>query len=198
MDRQFTILLAFVAACTVPPAIFAAPLVAEGTWAGNGHHYVVYYYSYEEMNELTWELASADLATRSPGYHLATSTSEDENNFIWSLLEPLELDGEMWLGGFQDPEQLNPLAGWHWVTGEPWSYTNWEFREPNDSVVGNENHLAYLYGPYWNDEGSAISSVRGYIGESAPSVVPIPPAAGLFGGALALLSLVGTRSARQS
>jgi hypothetical protein len=170
--------------------VSATSLLAEGTWQGSGHHYVVYFYSYEEQHDVTWQEAADELGTLAPGYHLATITSQEENDFIWSLLEPLGLEVEWWLGGFQEPpSQLNPLLGWTWLTGEPWDYTNWEGREPNDSVVGNENHLAWFYTtPYWNDEGSCLSCVSGYIGERS-TAVPVPATAWLMAGALGALGL---------
>ncbi len=87
-----------------------------------------------------------------PG-ELATSTSPEENGVITSL----EGSSWAWLGGYQDPESCPPADCWHWVTGEPWSYTNWASGEPNDAEAGNENGVDIILVPsypnfgQWND-----------------------------------------------
>ncbi len=58
--------------------------------------------------------------------HLATITSAAENAFIAANMPQAADDGYM-LGGQR-------IAGvWTWVTGEPWSYTNWHAGEPGPS-----------------------------------------------------------------
>ena len=54
-----------------------------------------------------------------------------------------QLIDRYWLGGFQDltsPNYSEPSGGWTWVTGEPWSYTNWFPGEPNNTG-GGEDYL---------------------------------------------------------
>src|SRR5207244_546216 len=63
--------------------------------------------------------------------HLATLDSPSENQFLVKQF-PQAIAGGYWLGGFQLHGLLDPAAGWQWVTGEPWSYTNWNSGEPND------------------------------------------------------------------
>ena len=91
---------------------------------------------------------------------------------------------EWWLGEFQDIAiEPDPAEGWEWVTGEPWVYTNWQSGEPNNAG-GIEDHLA-MENRFWNDEGTAISIIKGYVAET----VPIPPAVWLFGSGL--VGLIG-------
>jgi glucose/arabinose dehydrogenase len=123
-------------------------------------------YAIVELPEAPWTDAAADVEALLPGYHLVTVTSEDEEAFIEQLL--VDVTGssgwEWWLGGFQDVEvETDPAAGWKWVTGEPWSYTDWREGEPNDGG-GMEDHLALDSGA-WNDEGTALGIIRGYIAE---------------------------------
>ena len=69
----------------------------------------------------------------------------------------------LWIGGYQ-PNPNDPAdQGWTWVTGEPWSYTNWAIGEPNDFSVpsGRESFLELwpTRSGQWNDnvDGSSIS-----------------------------------------
>jgi len=146
--------------CVAPSVI-----VGDGIWDANGHQYVVV-----EFRGQTWDTANTDLSNQLSGFHLATITSQEEQDFVNNLVAGL-ISGELWLGGFQDPiTELDPAAGWTWVTGEPWVYTNWLSSEPNDAI-GVEQHLALDRGG-WNDEGSAIGAVGGYLAESFDPVAP--------------------------
>lgn len=142
---------------TVPSE--ASQIVARGVWPANSHEYVIV-----ELPDQTWEAAMADLASLLPGYHLATLTSQAEEDFIFELRAEHSIWGQYWLGGLQEPDGEEPAGGWTWFTCEPWDYTNWGSGEPNDGN-GIEDHLA-LDGSYWNDEGSCIGCINGYIAES--------------------------------
>jgi hypothetical protein len=95
-----------------------------------------------------------------PG-HLATITSQEENDFIAANL-PWAASLGYWLGGIQPAGSPEPGGGWTWVTGETWDYTNWANFEPND--LGGEDAL-HFFGPFvapwapdpekWNDINSA-------------------------------------------
>ncbi len=118
-------------------------------WNGNHH-------CYEVANErLHWPDARAAAENRSwlnVNGHLATITSQEESDFIYSAFGG-RLGG--WLGGYQDPpDDPDPGANWHWVTDEPWQYTNWRPGEPNGGD-GAEFYLGYHGSeiPLWNDSG---------------------------------------------
>jgi len=150
----------------------AGVILGQTTWtAGNGHSYAIV-----EFPEETWASASADIAVTLPGYHLATITTQAEQDFVWGFMVDTTGGGwEWWLGGFPDIAiEPDPAEGWEWVTGEPWVYTNWQSGEPNNAG-GIEDHLAMENG-FWNDEGAAISIIKGYVAET----VPIPPTLWLF------------------
>ncbi len=64
--------------------------------------------------------------------HLATITSKEEAETIFSLL-----DGQAyWIGGFHNmdnPNYSEPSGGWEWVTGENFSNEFWGEGEPNEA-----------------------------------------------------------------
>ncbi len=120
--------------------LWAAPI----QWtSGNGHWYEVirtWENPYLPDSGVTWDEAQS--YALSLGGYLATITSAEENDFVYSLLE--SSDEWIWLGGRQEDGAPTPDAGWYWVTGEPWTYTNWarysnpDYYEPNDQNRGGD------------------------------------------------------------
>lgn len=130
----------------------AARLTADPVrWIGNGHFYDVV----SIPNTISWEQANA--AANAAGGYLATITSLAENSFVFSLVNnPLYWHGFSgpWLGGYQQPATQEPGANWRWVTGETWSYTNWQPAQPNDSGGKTEDKLQFGFASLvsvWND-----------------------------------------------
>src|SRR5207244_13339010 len=83
---------------------------------------------------IDWDTANGNAQAReyrTVQGHLATLTSSSEQNFVISHLGG-SLSG-YWIGGYQVAGAVEPAEGWAWVTGEPWSYTNWMSGEPNDA-----------------------------------------------------------------
>jgi len=150
-------------------------VLADAVWTdGNGNTCVAVH-----LQGHTWDEATADVAALLPGYRLASITSQAEQDFVDEFLLNAGLRSQFWIGGYQvsaKPEP-DPAAGWRWVTGEPWDYTNWGFVEPNNA--GDiEDYLTTSPNYGWNDEGTAVGSVYGYLAESqgfTPSVVSASP-----------------------
>lgn len=159
-------------ALLAPAAAQAAPV----TWSGNGHTYDVVYAS-----GISWTSART-AATSTSGWDLVTVTSAAEQAFVNSLLTPG--GGEFWFGGFQTPSSTSASTGWHWVTGEAWSYTNWAGGEPNwYGGPHSEIHLGGNWGSWqqWNDEGNT-GNIRGYVVETtSAAAVPEPATLTLLG-----------------
>ena len=161
-----------------PLACLGAPM----QWSGNGNYYELV------GQQLTWEDARTAAQTRlwqgSAG-HLATVTSDDESDFLFTNLA---VQGDhYWLGGYQPNPSAAANEGWVWVTGELWQYENWFVGEPNDHG-GGEDSLVFqgVRNGMWNDgTGTVLSATVGYIVEYEITPVPIPDTswllwAGLF------------------
>ena len=152
-------------------------------WSGNGH----YYEAVLVPGGITWDNANNE--ANNTGGHLATISSEDENQFVYDLFNGDSrywyLDGAgnsegPWLGAYQPSGSDEPAGGWTWVTGEPFIYTNWASREP-DNNQGRESRLNFFNwgsspSPMWNDIPDSFAAF-GYIIEwdqSTPTITPSP------------------------
>jgi hypothetical protein len=142
----------------------------------NGH----WYQAVQAPAGLTWYQArAASLALTHSGYpgHLITITSAAEQLFIERSL-PVARELYWWTGAYQDtsaPDYREPDGGWRWVTGEPFVYTNWYPRQPDNDGSG-ENVLEFdaKLGNLWNDFPD-WRPVSGYLVEFEPLT---PPAGG--------------------
>ena len=117
------------------------------------------------------EAAAAAMKYRSCTGHLATITSAQENAFIVANF-PEAMSGGYWFGGIQETGSGTPDAGWTWVTGEAFGYTNWNGGEPNDAdgiENGAENVMHFAPSGGWNDngDGANLQFVSGYVVEYA-------------------------------
>ena len=139
--------LAIALLITSPGLASASPV----NWSGNGHFYDVI----SVPGTITWEAANA--AAIAAGGYLATITSQAENDFVFLLVNNTTYwhgSSGPWLGGYQSPATQQPNANWNWVTGEAWSYTNWQSGQPNDSGGKAEDKLQFGFAPLastWND-----------------------------------------------
>ena len=97
----------------------------------NGHSY------YRSTGSMTW--TDARQACLNMGGHLVTSTSLAENNFLFNL----------WPNGWIGLTDEVVEGQWRWVTGEPFSWANWNGGEPNNS--NNEDYIQFVGGGKWND-----------------------------------------------
>jgi Lectin C-type domain len=97
----------------------------------NGHSY------YRSTGSMTW--TDARQACLNMGGHLVTVTSPAENNFIFNL----------WPNGWIGLTDEVVEGQWRWVTGEPFSWSNWNSGEPNNS--NNEDYIQFVGGGRWND-----------------------------------------------
>jgi len=103
------------------------------------------------------------------GGHFVTITDSDEQEFVAGLIS--QVDYDCWIGGNQDSQDpgSEPTGGWKWVTGESWSYTNWDTGEPSDGgddeIDNQENYALMKTSGYWNDLANVLFFTGGYIVE---------------------------------
>ncbi len=118
-----------------------APVATQ--WAlsagGNGHWYALL-----ELTGLPQSAEGHFLLAESLGAHTATITSEAENTFCKSMIglsDPII--------GVRKQEGNNQGA---WITGEPWSYTDWHWGEGSNywERYAKLNHL-WVPGAAWQD-----------------------------------------------
>ena len=101
----------------------------------------------------TWKNAKA--VCEALGGHLATSTSAEKNAFLLSIVSAAS-----WLGGTDEETE----GVWKWVTGEAWSYTNWNKAQPDNAFAEGEHYLQLYYpAGNWNDARAVVA--LGYICE---------------------------------
>lgn len=130
---------------------YSGPSAEEEIVSWNGHRYQ---FIHEEM---TWQDAQA--YCEDIGGHLVTITSQAEQDFVYTSL--VEKYGVAMIG-------LNDAASegtWEWVTGEPFSYANWDGGEPNNQ--GNEDYVFINANGSWND-GHANREYNSFICEWEP------------------------------
>jgi hypothetical protein len=96
-----------------------------------GHSY------YRSTGVATWTTARTNCSNM--GGHLVTITSSGEQSFLFGL----------WPSGWIGLTDEVVEGTWRWVTGETYSYKNWNNGEPNNS--GNEDYVQFVSNGKWND-----------------------------------------------
>lgn len=151
----------------------------------NGH----YYDAIAVAGGINWNIAKTaaeGLSLSGAQGHLVTITSAAEQSFIVANL-PLSLGSASQFGywiGASNPSGANSNAGYTWVTGETFSYTNWNVGEPNghDGAPSAIHFFGLGSTPgAWNDANAANWNFPGYIVEFEPVSVPEPASLALFG-----------------
>ena len=151
--------------CSFSQATLVEWKISEG---GNGHFYEVVYVP----ERISWTDAKTDAELK--GGYLATTTSAEENSFVFSLVTtpacwtsgtPGTSLGP-WLGGFQPTGSPEPDGNWQWVTGEPFTYTYWAPFEPSNGW-GLEHFLSFYNGTA-NSMASTWNDLQNYDAPYAP------------------------------
>jgi hypothetical protein len=96
-----------------------------------GHSY------YRSTGSATWTTARTNCSNM--GGHLVTITTSGEQSFLFAL----------WPSGWIGLTDEVTEGTWRWVTGETYSYKNWNSGEPNNS--GNEDYVQFVSNGRWND-----------------------------------------------
>ena len=104
------------------------------TYTLKGHRYAVIE---KEMKPL-----EAEEYCKSLGGHLATVTSQEEQEFIAGIAAKVDYR-DFWIGGSDEGAE----GVWYWLNGEPWDYTAWYpggsvgDKEPNNGLGTGENYV---------------------------------------------------------
>jgi len=127
---------------------------------GNGH-----FYQPVRCPEGVFWGDAVELSMLAGGY-LVTLTSDKENTFVFNLVDDVvkywialncRFRKGPWLGAFQAPGSPEPAGGWTWITGEPFTYTAWEPKNPTGTRNGNNEDCLTFYSrtgqpePTWGD-----------------------------------------------
>ena len=122
------------------------------------------YYRFFDL-DLSWSEARAYCIEQ--GGHLVTVNSPEEQAFLTeSYLNINNSNVGPWLGAYSEGAFGGDKNDWRWVTGEAWSFTNWEVGEPSNSH-GTEWYAHFWKNMQWNDvaDNDPRNSQHGFICE---------------------------------
>jgi Lectin C-type domain/Right handed beta helix region len=145
---------------------------------GNDH-----YYEFVNVGSVVpWTTAKAAAEARTAygvSGHLVTLTSAAEQGFVNSIqTDSLSLPGwRPWIGLTDEVTEGDYL----WVTGEPFSFTNWSVGEPNN-VAGVENYVEMFASGVWNDAPNVHTFTKSYLVEYEVAAAPPAPSPSLISG----------------
>lgn len=104
------------------------PSHPDGAMEYNGHYYLV-------VNDPEYWTDARD-ACENMGGHLATITSQEEQEFVAGLIENSGTQKNYWLGGSDHDSE----GDWVWITGEAWTYSNWRIKQPDNRNTEDTDH----------------------------------------------------------
>ena len=135
----------------VPETALVAAAIPANAGVFNGHHYYVF-----SNKDYTYDQASQFCVA--VGGHLATITSQEENDFLFQYMKDSGYKSAYF--GFSD---AITEGTWVWANGEVSDYTNWSKNEPNAERKGEDYAMFYYkYGTgMWNDGDFGSSTVNG-------------------------------------
>lgn len=114
---------------------------------GNGHRYEFVRIGEREND---WRAIFDDVQAR--GGYLVSFGSPEEENFV-NRLAPLNVT--RLIGLIQPPGSTEPSGGWKWMSGEPFTYSHWGNRQPDNGGAVNFRGFENLVGIFpngtWND-----------------------------------------------
>ncbi len=162
------IIFMMLAVSLFPLILQASPILWEVSSGGNGHYYeFINMGSYINRND-AFAAAQTRTYLGATGY-LATVTTFTEHAFVNSQWAG---SYSVWLGGAYQSGQ------WTWITGEAWSYQNWEPGQPDNQGSANGDFLLYYHAAsnksYWHDAYPNFTSVTGYVVEYNVLTTPEP------------------------
>ncbi len=163
---------------------FGAPVQWPTSVGGNGHWYEAFGESpTTDGSFMRWDdakVAAENMEFMGSTGHLATITSQEENEYLTETFPASMFNGALlYIGGFQPEDADEPDGDWMWVSGEEFTYTNWGANEPNSD---GEDRMEIRTNGTWNDVTGSF--VGAYIVEFSP--IPEPNTIALIFGSLVL------------
>lgn len=152
-------------------SVKAHPILARGSFGG--HEYVLVG---------TWgtKWVEAEAEARAMGGHLVTISSPEEDRFVVDMIRNedavwrLRDEGDRWqrygpwIGLVQMEGAEEPAGGWVWSNGEPLTYTNWFWHQPDNyggiEEFGRYREFSNQPGIKW-DDARRNATAKGYIVE---------------------------------
>ena len=125
-------------------------------------------------SSLSWHYAKQNAETL--GGHLATIHSDSENSIVSEIFELARVTSNASLFTFIGGTDENSEGEWEWVTGEEFTYTNWNEPEGPDNSGGIQHYLILGWGfrpdGKWDDTNATDQNVNCYMLEIAKSPDP--------------------------
>lgn len=120
------------------------------------------------LKNTAWKEAKA--FCESKGGHLVTITSAEENDALTPLIKKAAALNTLsssqstgiWIGATDEVTE----GTWKWVTGEPFSYANWETGEPNNGSGGEDYAETFIKGTWNDNSGDVVTRIMGFIMET--------------------------------
>jgi len=142
-------------------------ITVEGTFntgTFNNHFYQVF------DDSMTW--TEAKMACEEAGGHLATISSNEEQDYIQHLIKSTRKEN-IWIGGVYSVSS----GSWSWVDNSEWNYINWDVSQPdnytNDEYFLRMKNRDRIYDDWEAYDGKWNDTDDGADGISDNSDVPI-------------------------
>ncbi len=161
-------------------------------YAGTGHYYQAVYVP----TGITW--LDANAAAKASGGYLASILSQDENDFVYSLVNTdafftTSTSTSERLGPWFGAQNVTGTTSFSWTSGEAVGYTNWRNGQPDGFGGGTQYGQFYAgagIGSTWGDDPSTspagYGNPKGYVVEFNVNPTPEPATFAALGlGALA-------------
>lgn len=180
-------LFVVIVAATASGQAYSAPIL----WSGNGHYYDLIMPGSAHPANYTWHEArdeAAGMTHLGSSGHLVTVTSAAESQFLFTAFGAQIVPDLRFVGGGRGSiiwiglNDATTEGSFQWVTGEPFSYSNWLPPEPNN--LGDEDYVHYFYRDYgsgpiwgWNDSQPSLASsetVGFFVEYDGPFLAAVP------------------------
>jgi hypothetical protein len=126
------------------------------TWNITGTDFII---MHDDIDSYTWQEAQ-DWGMNNLGGNLASITSNSEQNDISTGLNNVGVGSDqVWIGGKRIGVCSNAsdgtAAAWEWISGDTWSFTNWNVGSPNSCSQECTRLLGVSH--EWDDNGCSNS-----------------------------------------